>query len=62
GFDPRHLDLSALNIAPRDETGDDFSEEPPKMSFAREKLMEEAKRVIEADNENTKKGVSLVVI
>jgi hypothetical protein len=32
------------------------------MSFAREKLLEEARRVIEAGDGNRKKGVSLVVI
>jgi elongation factor 1 alpha-like protein len=62
GIDPRHLDLSALNLTPRSENGEDVAEEPPKMSFAREKLIEEARRVIEADSESQKKAVSLVVI
>jgi len=62
GIDPRQLDLSALHLTPRDENGDAVAEEPPKMTFAKEKLIEEARRVIEADNENRKKGVSLVVI
>jgi elongation factor 1 alpha-like protein len=60
GVDPRHLDLSALNLTPQDENGDVVAEEPPKMSFAKEKLIEEARRVIEADGQ--KKAVSLVVI
>ena len=62
GVDPRHLDLSALNLTPRDEESEVIEEEPPKMSFAKEKLIEEARRVTETDNENHKKGVSLVVI
>jgi elongation factor 1 alpha-like protein len=62
GVDPRYLDLSALNLTPQDENNDAVGEEPPKMSFAREKLIEEARRVIEANNQNQKKGVSLVVI
>jgi hypothetical protein len=60
--DPRHLDLAAFNLTPRDEDGDSVAAEPPKMSFAREKLLEEARRVIEAGDGNRKKGVSLVVI
>lgn len=61
GVDPRHLDLSALNLTPRAER-DDVVDEPPKVTFARERLIEEARRSIEADDENTKKGISLVVI
>ncbi|KAG6833838.1 hypothetical protein H0H87_011772 [Tephrocybe sp. NHM501043] len=61
GMDQRHLDLSALNLT-RDEDADAGPEEPPQMSFAREKLLEEARRVIEAEGENKKKGVSLVVV
>jgi elongation factor 1 alpha-like protein len=62
GVDPRHLDLVALNLTPGDENGDSLPADPPKMSFAKEKLIEEARRVIEADSENHKKGISLVVI
>lgn len=36
------------------------TEEPPKVSMAREKVLEEAKRVLEA--EEGKKGISIVVI
>lgn len=56
--DPRQLDLSGLNLVSdkgpvRDE------EPPPKTTFARDKLIEEAKKKIEATE---KKGVNLVVI
>ncbi|KAG6919272.1 hypothetical protein DXG01_007404 [Tephrocybe rancida] len=61
GMDQRHLDLSALNLT-KDEDADAAPEEPPPMSFAKEKLLEEAKRVIDAEGENNKKGVSLVVV
>ncbi|KAG6850053.1 hypothetical protein H0H93_001869 [Arthromyces matolae] len=61
GMDARQLDLSALNLV-KDEDIDSKGEEPPPMSYAREKLLEEAKRVIEAEGENAKKGVSLVVV
>lgn len=57
-LDPRQLDLSALNLS-KDEDGDTRPEELPQMSFAKEKLVDEAKRAIEAEGE---KGVSLVVI
>ncbi|KAF4602370.1 Hsp70 suppressor, GTPase facilitates ribosomal subunit dissociation [Pleurotus pulmonarius] len=59
GVDQRQLDLSGLNLGPKDDTPS-VAEEPPKMSFAREKLLEEAKKALDA--ENVKKGVSLVVI
>jgi len=51
--------LAALNLAPLDDDGDVVSEEPPKMTFAREKLPEEAKHAIDSKG---KKSVSLVVI
>ncbi|THV05438.1 EF Tu GTP binding domain-containing protein [Dendrothele bispora CBS 962.96] len=37
-------------------------EEPPKLSFAREKLLEEAKKALDAEGTSNKKNVSLVVI
>ncbi|KAE9405965.1 EF Tu GTP binding domain-containing protein [Gymnopus androsaceus JB14] len=52
GVDQRALDMSALNLNVKEERSA-IVEEPPKTSFAREKLLEEAKKVIE---------VSLVVI
>ncbi|KAG5644568.1 hypothetical protein DXG03_008142 [Asterophora parasitica] len=61
GLDARQLDLSALNLT-RDDGPDTSQEPPPKITFARDKLLEEAKRVIDAEGENKKKGVSLVVV
>lgn len=60
-IDQRQLDLSGLNLT-RDDSADNVDEPPPKITFAREKLLEEAKRVIDADGENQKKAVSLIVI
>lgn len=37
-------------------------EEPPKMALAREKVIEEAKKKLEARGDTDKRGVSLVVI
>ncbi|RDB20476.1 HBS1-like protein [Hypsizygus marmoreus] len=59
--DQKHLDLSALNLT-RDDNGGDAIEEPPKLSFAREKLLEEAKRALDAEEENQKRGISLIVV
>lgn len=59
GVDPQSLDLSALNLTSKSE---EVVEEPPKMSFAREKLLEEARRAIEVERVSDKKGVSLVVV
>ncbi|GLB33494.1 putative elongation factor Tu C-terminal domain [Lyophyllum shimeji] len=61
GIEPRLLDLSALHIS-NDEEVDAVREESPKMSFAREKLLEEAKRTIEAEGAGQRKGVSMVVV
>lgn len=52
--------MSALNIySPDDE--ENAYEEPPKMTLAREKVVEEAKKALDARGDG-KKGVSLVVI
>ncbi|KAI0310675.1 hypothetical protein OF83DRAFT_1154209 [Amylostereum chailletii] len=47
-----------MNLGPKEEVS---NEPPPKMSLAREKVLEEAKRALEADDKG-RKGVSLVVI
>ena len=57
--DARILDLSALNIGP-EEAVQVVDEPPPKMTIAREKILEEATKVLEGKEQ--KKGVSLVVI
>ena len=56
----QQLDLSGLNIGEKEERPVD--EPPPKAVFAREKLLEEARRVIEVEEARGKKAVSLVVI
>lgn len=59
-MDQRQLDMSALNIST---LGDEEKvEEPPKMALAREKVIEEAKKLLDARGETDKKGVSLVVV
>jgi elongation factor 1 alpha-like protein len=60
-IDQRQLDLSGLNLT-KDDNADNANEEPPKMGFAKEKLLEEARRAIDAEGENQKKAVSIVVI
>lgn len=58
GTDQRHLDMSALNlVSDEDERS---QEEAPKMTFATEKLLEEAKKKLEGATD--KRGLSLVVI
>ncbi|KAF5369755.1 hypothetical protein D9758_001339 [Tetrapyrgos nigripes] len=61
GVDQRALDISALNLTEKEEKPQ-IIEEPPKISFAREKLLEEAKKALDAEGRNNKKNVSLVVI
>ncbi|KAF5393712.1 hypothetical protein D9757_000304 [Collybiopsis confluens] len=57
----RMLDLSALNLTDNDLVSSPV-EEPPKISLEREKLLEEAKKAIDAEGVGQKKEVSLVVI
>jgi elongation factor 1 alpha-like protein len=58
--DQHHIDIIGLNLY--SDNGGEAVEEPPKLNFVKEKLLEEAKRAIEAQGENQKRGVSLVVI
>ena len=58
-MDQRNFDLSALNLT-EDGGGSSMPEEPPKLTFAREKLLEEAKRSLEM--EGKRQTLSLVVI
>lgn len=57
GIDQRQIDMSGLNISIGD--AEKAIEELPKMTLAREKVIEEAKKQLD---ERDKKGVSLVVI
>jgi elongation factor 1 alpha-like protein len=48
-MDQRQIDMSALNIST---VGDEEKvEEPPKMALAREKVIEEAKKLLDARGE-----------
>ncbi|TCD66818.1 Hsp70 suppressor, GTPase facilitates ribosomal subunit dissociation [Steccherinum ochraceum] len=58
GPDVRSLDLSALNLTAKESVPEE--EPPPKITIAREKVLEEARKMLEGKDE--KKGVSLVVI
>ncbi|KAJ3484999.1 hypothetical protein NLI96_g5250 [Meripilus lineatus] len=58
GADPRMLDLAALNLTAKEEVV--VEEPPPKITIAREKVLEEARKALE--NKDDKKAVSLVVI
>lgn len=62
GVDQRVLDLSGLNLNMNEARSPTVAEEAPKMSLAKEKLLEEAKKVIEGEGAERKKEVSLVVI
>jgi elongation factor 1 alpha-like protein len=60
--DQQQLDISGLNLSGQNFDATKCVEEPPKMSMAQEKLLEEAKRALSAESENGRKGVSMVVI
>lgn len=59
--DQQKLDLSGLNLV---DTADksEVTEEPPKMTLSREKILEEAKRLLESEAEGAKQRISIVVI
>lgn len=57
--DARQLDLSALNLDASD-GGPVFDEPPPKITIAREKVLEEATKALQA--QDSKQNISLVVI
>lgn len=58
--DQQQLDISALNL--NNEKPVEPEEEPPKMTIAREKVLEEAKRALDDDSQTGKKGINLVVV
>lgn len=60
--DQQQLDISGLNLNGQNSDVTECIEEPPKISMARENLLEEAKRALSVEGENGKKGVSMVVI
>ncbi|TFY80059.1 hypothetical protein EWM64_g3953 [Hericium alpestre] len=58
--DQRQLDIAGLNLETKEEP--QVEEPPPKMSLAKEKVLEEAKKVLAAEEQSGRRGVSLVVI
>lgn len=60
-MDQQQLDISGLNLNGQNFDATEPVEEPPKISMAREKLLEEAKRALSVEG-NGKRGVSIVVI
>ncbi|CCM03373.1 uncharacterized protein FIBRA_05503 [Fibroporia radiculosa] len=57
--DASQLDLSALNIRPKEEP---VQEEPLKAAIALEKVLDEVRTVLQAQEKNEKRALSLVVI
>ncbi|KAJ7873284.1 EF Tu GTP binding domain-containing protein [Mycena olivaceomarginata] len=57
--DQRQLDLAGLNLVDKEPSK---AEEAPKMTFAHDKLLEEVKKTIEAQEAEGKQRLSLVVI
>ncbi|KAH0839622.1 P-loop containing nucleoside triphosphate hydrolase protein [Lanmaoa asiatica] len=62
GLDYMLLDLSAANLQPREDESLRVDEPVPRIAMGREKLLEEARRELQASGQGAKKGVSLVVI
>jgi len=60
GLDARMLDMAALNLLSKEESPAD--EPPPKIALERGKLLQEVRKVLEAQGIGDKKAVSLVVI
>ncbi|KAJ7233141.1 EF Tu GTP binding domain-containing protein [Mycena haematopus] len=58
-MDQRQLDLSGLNLLDKEVSK---VEEAPKMTFAHDTLLEEVRKTLEAQGENVKQRLSLVVI
>lgn len=62
GLDQMLLDLSAANLQPREDESPRVDEPPPRVAIEKEKLLEEARRELQAPGQGAKKGVSLIVI
>ena len=54
------LDIAGLNLGPKEE--EIVEEEPPKAAIALDKLLEQVKAELEAQEKSEKRGLSLVVI
>ncbi|KAG6378414.1 P-loop containing nucleoside triphosphate hydrolase protein [Boletus reticuloceps] len=62
GLSSMLLDLSAAGLQPREDESPRVDEPTPRVAMEREKLLEEARRELQASGQDVKKGVSLVVI
>jgi hypothetical protein len=62
GLNHMLLDLSAAGLLPREDESPRVDEPVPRVAMEREKLLEEARRELQASGQGAKKGVSLVVI
>lgn len=62
GLNHMLLDLSAAGLLPREGESPRVDEPVPRVAMDREKLLEEARREIQASRQGAKKGISLVVI
>ena len=62
GLNQMIFDLSAAGLQPREDESPRVDEPAPKVAMEREKLLEEARKELQAVGEGAKKGVSLVVI
>ena len=58
-LEQRNIDVSALGLGAEEKSP--VQEEPPKMALAREKVLEEAAKALEAESKG-QAGISLVVI
>lgn len=59
--DQQQLDIAGLNLNEKTDVIP-TSEEPPKMSLTREKVLEEAKQMLGLQNSTGKKAINLIVI
>lgn len=62
GLNQMLLDLSAVGLQPREDESPRADESVPKVALERGKLLEEARKELQASSQDMKKGVSLVVI
>ena len=60
--DQGYLDVSGLNLGTREGEPSRGTETPPAMTFAKEKLLEEARRSFQVQEESGQLGINLVVI
>ena len=56
------LDIAGLNLGPKEEDSELVEEEPPKAAIALDRLLEQVKAELEAQEKAEKRGLSLVVI